>query len=404
MLDGRSIVYYSPSPWYDLWRPQHQLVNVFARSNKVLFVERYPYLRSMLAGFRRGELGWDDLVRPSLESISENLHVYRPTLWACISEHPALRPFSRLSRRFLIGRVLRRLGMSRPIVWFSMPGMIDLCDDIPSASLRLYHVIDEYSGYHGHTAASRRRCERKEKAMMAMADALVVVSEKLHQSKSAFNPHTWLVHNGVDYEGYARSLADPSLRECLRAIPTPRLGYIGLIGEKVDLGLLKALAEGHPEWSLVFLGVVKLDEQAETWQAMRALPNVYLLDPVPASQVPDYVKGFQVGLLPYVLDLQVQNSSPLKLYDYMAAGIPIASIDMPPARLFESLIHVACGLQGFEQAVNAALADTSPERRQARQEIAIQNSWTARVEQLSSLITEQLAGTVHESVHENVMA
>lgn len=399
MLDGRSLVYYSLGPWYDLARPQHQLVSVFARQNKVLFCERYPYLRSTLDSLRRGRPKRADLVHPCLEAVSKTLHVYRPPVWACICGYPGFRSLSRLSRRFFLTRAMRRLGMSYPIVWFSMPGMIELYDDIPSASLRLYHVIDEYAGYHGHTEASRRRLEQNEQAMMAMVDAVVVVSESLYQAKSAFNPHTWVVRNGVDYRRYADCLADPRLPERLEAIPPPRLGYIGLLGEKVDLGLLEALAVDHPEWSLVFLSAVKLDEQAETWQAMRALPNVYLLDPVPASQVPDYVKGFQVGLMPYVADLQVQNSSPLKLYDYMAAGIPIVSVDMPPARRFESLIHLARGPQTFAQAVSAALQDTSPERCRARREVAAQNSWDVRVEQLSGLIEERLASKALKRAH-----
>ena len=391
MLTRQSFVYYSPSPWHDLWRPQHHLAMALSRRNKVLFVERYPHLRSTLACFRQGKLRWADLRIPHLEQISENLHVYRPPLWACISPNPVVRGLSMLSRRFFLGRALRRLGMSHPLVWFSLPGMLELSQDIPSASLKLYHVIDEYSGYHGQTAASRRRLQQKEKEMMALVDVVCVVSEKLYQSKSPFNPHTCMIPNGVDYTSYERSLADPSLPENLRDIPEPRLGYIGLVGEKVDLPMLKQLAESHPQWSLVFLGVVKLDKQADTWRALHALPNVHLLDPVSAPQVPDYVKGFQVGLMPYVLDLQVQNSSPMKMYDYMAAGIPIASIDMPPARPFESLIHLASVPQDFARAVDAALADVSPERRDARRQLAKQHSWDARVEQVLGVIEARLA-------------
>jgi glycosyltransferase involved in cell wall biosynthesis len=286
---------------------------------------------------------------------------------------------------------MRRLGMEEPIVCFSMPAMIELSDDLPSARLRLYHVMDEYSGYRLRVGESRLRLQRNEKKMMALVDLVLVVSEKLYETKSPFNPHTCIIPNGVDYLSYERSLADPRLPQALCEIPEPRLGYIGLVGEKVDVAMLKELAETHPEWSLVFLGVVNLDKQAESWRAMRALPNVHLLDPVPAPQVPDYVKGFQVGLMPYLLDLQVQNSSPLKMYDYMAAGIPIASIDMPPARPFESLICLAEGRQAFARAVGAALADQSPERREARRQLAKQHSWDARVQDLMGVIDARLA-------------
>jgi glycosyltransferase involved in cell wall biosynthesis len=361
-----------------------------SRRTKVLFVERHPYPRTTLASLRHGELGWAELRRPLLERVSDTLSVYRPPLWALDCGAPVLQGSFRACRRGYLRYVLRRLGMEQPIVCFSMPAMISLCNDIPSARLQLYHVMDEYSGYRLRVGESRLRLQRNEEKMLAMVDIVLVVSEKLYDSKSPLNPHTCIIPNGVDYVSYERSLADAVLPENLRDIPEPRLGYIGLVGEKVDVGMLKQLAETHPEWSLVVLGIVNLDKQADTWRALHALPNVHLLEPVPAPQVPDYVKGFQVGLMPYVLDRQVQSSSPLKMYDYMAAGIPIASIDMPPARPFESLIYLADGPQDFERAVVAALADVSSERREARRQLAKQHSWDARVEQLLDVVGARL--------------
>ena len=391
MLTGHNLVYFAPGPWHDLWRPKQQLLSIFARHNKVLFVEPRPHLRSTLADFRQSALGLQDLRRPCLEQLTENLYVYRYPVWAVTSGRPPLRELTRALRRFSIKTTLHRLHMSQPIVWFSQPAMIDMIDDIPSARLRLYHVIDEYSSYSGHTPASRRRIQQVEKKMMSQVDAVVVVSEKLYETKSGFNRHTYVVPNGVNYQAYSTALADPSLPEDLRAIRPPRLGYIGLVDDRLDLGMLRDLAEEHPEWSLVFLGMVRLKKQSETWQTLVALPNVHLLGPVEVSQVPHYVKGFQVGLMPYRSDLFAENCSPLKLYDYLAAGIPIASIEMPPIRPFESCVHIARRPQDFAQAVRAALLDTTPERFQMRRQIAGQHTWEARVEQLSEVIETLLA-------------
>jgi glycosyltransferase involved in cell wall biosynthesis len=155
--------------------------------------------------------------------------------------------------------------------------------------------------------------------------------------------------------------------------------------------MLKELALKNPQWSLVFLGEARISQQAETWQTLLTLPNVHHLGFVEVAQVPYYLKGFQVGLMPYMQNRHAENISPLKLYDYLAAGLPVASLDIPAAREFSSYVHLATSPENFSQAVRDALADTAPERYQARRYVAAQHTWEARVEQLSDLIEIQLA-------------
>jgi len=280
--------------------------------------------------------------------------------------------------------------MSQPIVWFYHPKWLDMVEKFSWARMRLYHVIDEYTSFQGKTPTRRRLVEELEKKMMAQVDAVIVVSSALYEAKSPFNPNTYLVPNGVNYQAYAEALTDPRLPDALQAIKPPRLGYSGLIGDKLDLSMLRDLARDNPEWSLVFLGQVNASQQAETWLSLQAMPNVHYLGSVDWSEVPHYVKGFDVGLMPYVLDRHSETNSPLKLYDYLAAGLPIVSTDIPAAREFSSYLHLANGIRGFSQAVRTALVDTTPERREARRRVAAQHTWEARVEQLSDLIYAQL--------------
>jgi len=361
-------------------------MSVFARQNKVLFIEGRPYLRATLAGLRRGELGRSDLYRSPVRQISENLFVFRYPIWAPISGRFPLNQLTRVARRLCIQNTLRKLKMSQPIVWFSLPDMVDLVKEIPAARLLVYHVVDEYTAYSDHTPSSRRRTEELEKEMMALVDMVVVVSQKLYEAKHPMNPNTYLVPNAVNYQAYTAALADPHLPDDLRAIPPPRLGYSGLIGDRLDLSILKELAQENPDWSLVLLGNARVSQQAANWQALRVLPNVHHLGPVEISQVPHYVKGFQVGLVPYLQNRHTEHTSPLKLYDYLAAGLPIASMDIPAAREFSPYIFLADSPRNFAQAVRSALADTAPERCQARRNMAAQHTWEARVEQLSDLI------------------
>jgi glycosyltransferase involved in cell wall biosynthesis len=388
MLRGHHLVYFGPDTWDGLWRTRQQIMSMFATQNKVLFVEGRPRLRKTLAGFRRGDLGLSDLRRPTVRRISANLHVFRYPLWTPESGRFPLGQLTKIAGRLALRRALRELQAAEPIVWFHRPSMIDLINEVPSPRLLLYHVVDEYTTYGGVTPDGRRRMEEQEKTMMSLVDAVIVVSEKLFGDKRPFNPNTYLVPNGVNYQAFSAALADPQLPDDLWAIRRPRLGYVGLIGSKLNLSMLYELAQQDPEWSLVLVGDVS--RSVEGWQALLAMPNVHHLGPVDGTQVPYYVKGFDVGLMPYEQNRHADYIDPMKLYDYLAAGIPVVSLDIPAVHRFSEHIHIAGTPQDFARAVRAALADTAPERRQARREVAAQNSWEARIEQLSDIIQAQL--------------
>ena len=389
MLTGQDIIYFGDN-WDGVWRNRQQLLSIFARQNKVLFVEKDRHLGPTLARFRRGELGLSDLHRSSIRHISDNLFVFRHPVWAPASGRFPLKQFTQKVRWISLTRAIKRLQISQPIVWYYHPKWLDMVARFSRARLRLYHVIDEYTSYQGKTQARRRLEAELEKKMLAQVDAVFVVSEKLHEAKHPFNNNTYLVPNGVNYQMYSKALATPDLPPELQTIPPPRLGYSGLIGDKLNLDMLQDLAQRNPNWSLVFLGPVNVARQAETWQTLQAMSNVYYLGSVGVTLVPHYVKGFHVGLMPYLQDRHSETISPLKLYDYLAAGLPVASIDIPAAREFSSCIHLASHPQNFSQAVQAALADTTPERHQARRDLAAQHTWEARVEQMSELIQVML--------------
>jgi hypothetical protein len=128
--------------------------------------------------------------------------------------------------------------------------------------------------------------------MTVQVDSVIVVSRKLYEEKQPFNAHTYLVPSGVNYRAYEAAMADPHLPDDLREIRELRLGYIGLIGDKLDLKLLSEMAREHPQWSLILLGGAKVSQQAEHWRALQAMPNVHHLGPISVSQVPHNVKGF----------------------------------------------------------------------------------------------------------------
>ena len=391
IMGPHSMIYFAPGPWQGLWRNRHQLMSRFARlGHKVLFVERRTHLRSAWSAWRNGTVDKAEFQNSLVQQVDENLYVLRYPLWTPVSGRLPLRWVTRTLRARILRHTLQQLGMSNPIVWYSQPSMHDLVHEIPTPKLAIYHVVDEYSAYSGQSAHHSQREQQLEAQMFKLVDAVVVVSQKLFETKSVHHPHTYLVPNGVDFDAYAQALTAPELPADLAGIPSPRIGYSGLIGDRLNLPMLYELAVAHPAWSLVLIGEARLTEQANIWVSLLGLPNVHYLGEKPVAQVPHYLKGFDVGMMPYQQNREAEYISPLKLYDYLAAGAAVASVEIPAIESFRGCIHIAQHAGDFGQAVAAALADGGAEAVAARRAVAAQHTWDARVQQLGGMIEQQL--------------
>jgi glycosyltransferase involved in cell wall biosynthesis len=390
MLKGFDFVYFGPEPWGGLWRNRHQLLTLLAAHNRVLYIEPQRHLRPTLAEWRHGRLGLAAWRWQPLSHIKNGLYVYHHPPFAPVSGLAVLRLITRFLRRRLLQSAARRLHICKPIVWISRPTLTDLCD-VFDARLTIYHVVDEYSAYVNDDPAKQARTRERERDVLGTADMVIVVSASLQAAKSRYNPHTYLLPNGVPYAAYEQRLTgDAPVPAHLAAVPRPRLGYIGLIGDKLDLDLLESVARARPAWSLVFVGALAWEQGAQAWERLVALPNVHYLGQVAAQQVPDYVCGFDVGLMPYRQNRHVQFIDPLKLYDYLAAGKPIVSVPMPALDSFQNQVYAAGTPAEFEVAIDLALREDSPGRILERQRQAAAHSWERRVERLSDFIQARL--------------
>ena len=140
----------------------------------------------------------------------------------------------------------------------------------------------------------------------------------------------------------------------------------------VDLELVAGIAQSRPEWSVAMIGAADVDVER-----LRALPNVHLLGKVPYGELPAFAHGFDVGLIPFVINELTVSVNPLKLLEYLACGLPVVSSDIPEVRKFSPLVEVTSGKDGFLNAIEKGLASDSPERRLERLQVARQSSWSA---------------------------
>ena len=191
--------------------------------------------------------------------------------------------------------------------------------------------------------------------------------------------------NGVDYEFYSKSLTDEmSVPPDMEAIPKPRIGYIGVINEKVDFKLLTYLCKARPDWSIVLVGPVRvqLPEFRERLGELRKQRNCYFLGQKENKQVPSYIKGLDLCMMCYLVNEWTYYGYPLKMHEYLACGKPCISTDLPAVREFQSVVQIAGSAKEWETAIGGLLGKSDRGKEAERIHVAKENSWAARVEQV----------------------
>ncbi len=399
MIEGESILCFAPEPWEHIWRNRHQVMSRLAKRNKVLFVEPRPYLRNVIGDARAGKLSWADFTAPSVAQIQDSLWSYRTPLYAPLSGRYPLNVVLRWLRERHLKATMRRLGFGQPILWLYRPYMADVVGRFDE-KLVIYHIVDKYAAYeaefeHVYDRARRSGVEQAEEALLRAADLVIVTSDSLWKEKRRHNPNTHWVSNAVDYEAFAGAALAPTPPDDAAALRQPIIGYVGAINEKLDYDLLREVALAYPDGSLMMVGPVDLRLDFSGLDKLR-LPNVHFLGAKPVADVARYVACCQACLMPYKLNEWTAHINPLKLYEYLATGRPVISTAIPAVAGFQGegdagrLVRVAADGAAFVRLVGEALAEREGELPRQRMDLAAQNTWDARVEQLSGLIRATL--------------
>lgn len=281
----------------------------------------------------------------------------------------------------LVKRTLRRLGLSSPVVLTTLPHVYPLIGSLPRRAL-IYYCSDDYSHW---PDAERLGIRQAELCLTRNADAVLAVSELLKSRLEQLRACTYFPH-AVDFEHFA-STAHRTMPQSIATIPAPRIGFFGLIYEKIDFDLIMQLARSCPDASIVLIGPL-----AYCPDELHQIKNIHLLGPVPYSALPDYLAGLKVLMLPYrARDAMIQQSSPLKLRECLATGKPTVCVDVPEAHRFRPHVQIGQCADQFIGHVRDALASSEQETKKESRRLAVSTAtWEHRAVELEKVIGELL--------------
>jgi glycosyltransferase involved in cell wall biosynthesis len=376
--------------WADNWQVHQQLATTLsAQGARVLFVENtgvrpptwadVPRIRRRLANWARSPRGQS--------TGGDRLTVYAPL----VLPWPYSRLATGLNRHLLEARVRRwrRRDPTRDLVlWTFLP--TPLTGALIRAlrpRLTVYHCVDDL----GSTSPAARRITTSEIALLRTADLVFVTSEGLRARAMRYRTQVALLPSAVDIEMFERARDDPgAVPPDLRSLPRPVVGFIGEVKRWVDQELLRTAAQRLPGVSFVLLGPVRTDIAR-----LGSVANVHVLGARPHAQIPAYLRGFDVALIPYAVSPYTNHVHPAKLHEYLAMGLAVVSTPLPEiARLnaeHGELVTVAAGTEAFCAAIQEALDGTDAVAGARRVAVARANSWTVRFAVISNLLEAALA-------------
>jgi glycosyltransferase involved in cell wall biosynthesis len=381
-LQGRDIVCVGFADWdTDLWTNQHHLMARLAAQNRVLFVESL--------GLRRPQLAARDLrrivrrLRSGLQPprARDGLHVLSPLVLPMHGNRYARALNARLLPA-LVKRATRRLGMSRPILWSYVPQAEILLETL-DPSLVVYHCVDDIAAHERIDTDSFRAAEAR---LAGRADLVLASAPELVRRMRRLSDNVMEAPNVADTDLFATALEPGEVDPALAALPRPRLLFTGAISAiKLDIELLGELARARPDWTLALVGPVGLGDPHTDVSALAREPNVHLLGKRSYEQLPAVLRGADIGLIPYVRSELTDSIFPMKVYEYLAAGLPVIATPLPALAGLEE-VSSASDAASMIGLIESELAADDLERRAERSRKAHAHSWEQRLQDIAEAI------------------
>lgn len=310
------------------------------------------------------------------------MKIYRPSVM--------IKMMSRI-RRYLVKRAVERLKGNENheiVTYITHPSMMEYFNTYKKA-IKIYNPYDKFSEF-GIDAEINRKIEEIESEFVPKFDVVLCPHYQMVKFYKRFNTNTVLFPHGVDFEHYSKATRRETIVAVdIARIKRPIVGYAGVINERMDSDVLKYILKTRPDWSIVMIGPKRSDKRTEVmFDALMKFPNFSWLGYRDSDTLPNYLKNFDVGIIPYKVEKWVKwSSNPLKLHMYMAAGIPAVTCALDNIERTYDSTYVARELNEWIVKIQAALDENKEEGiKDIRLLQASNNDWNLRVNFLLEML------------------
>jgi glycosyltransferase involved in cell wall biosynthesis len=396
-MHGETILCVANRVWNSLWRDSQNIMSRIAQQNRVLYLEpgRDPDKPALAEMWRN----LPNFVNPRTQILHKNLIIIQTPSTLPVMRRHLPRPMLQITTPCIawintqilikhIRRIMKSYNVQAPILWLYSPYDINLVGKF-NEKISCYYNYDEHSDFLPNRHV-QNLLHKFDNQLTSLVNVVFATSRSQYQRRLVFNTNTYFIPNGVDFDLFNRALMNGQpLPIDIAALKRPIIGFAGYLGYYIDTELLLRVAKTFPECSLALVGPDELPETAVREQ-LRAQPNVFLLGRKNLEQLPDYLKGFDVALIPYLLEGHVLSAYPMKLQEYLAAGRAVVAVNLQELKPYRHVVRIAETHDEFIELIREALHEHDPEAIAARVAVARDNTWDQRVDEIYHILRHHL--------------
>jgi len=390
-MSDQNFIIFSSIDWTTHWQLHHQLtVSLVSAGNRVLFVEN--------TGVRSVNLNDIGRLSDRISNWKKGVHGFSSIDGnKLISYSPILLPFpySRLSLfinnkifNLSLSRWIKASGFDNPVVISFLPTpLIQSAIKSINPALSIYYCANNMA----ESSISASRVRQYEDYFFKKVDIVFTAAYVIQERAKKFSKKVFYFPPGIDFDKFEIALKDnKDIPADLKNIARPIIGYIGTLGRVLDQELLCALADQCSDFTIVLIG-----PKYTNINALEAKSNIVFLGMKPHNQLPYYIKGFDVGIVPYICNDFTEGVYPSKLNEYLAMGIPAVSTNLREVReskkVYGKAAVITSNTSEFIKAVRSLIGEKNVDsRKKQRIKIAKANSWESRFKELLKTIEGEL--------------
>ena len=384
MIKNKDIIIIGSIDWKTNWQTQHRLVtSLVKQNNRVLYIENTGIRTAKISDLSRIKdriSNWSKSAKGFTEK-KRNLFIFSPIVFP----FPFIKFFYYINLfivNFLLSNWFKTLKFKNDILISFLPTPLSYeIKNLVNANTNIYYCANEMKGINN----SNKKIDELEKLFFKESDTSFVISSNLKKKASRFTKEVFLLPAGVELNKFKLN----SVKKTMPVKGKPIIGYIGAVTDVFDINLLEFLSKNNPKLNFVIIGRIYVNVEK-----LKDIANVFFLGEIKHNKLPSYLKGFDVGIIPYKVNNFTNSVYSCKLNEYLAMGIPVVSTNLNETKIYnknyKSVINIGSTYKSFSYKIKECLVNNSKNKIINRISAARKNSWESRLAYFNEIVNYRI--------------
>lgn len=395
------IICFGYNDWGEIPKSTQMHMSNFSKNNQftnILYINSEIWISDLIRNLWGKMFQKDNILNAIFQKITKidsKIMIYTPIHYIPLARsYKYLFKIDKFLTLFFLKRIMNSRKLENVIFFINRPLDIDTYSNfISRGMLKCFWWSDDWSEF--NQGKLKNSVFLKEKTLkncfhyVSKSDVVFVVSERLFNLAKAKNKEVYIIPNATNYELFSKvALPETEIASEVKNISKPILGYIGLLNDRIAYDYIEACLYKHPEWNFIFLGPAT--DSHSPPKSIIDSKNCYFIGAKSQKRLPNYMRVFDVCLIPHKLNKAVLAMNPIKIYEYLATGKSIVTTNVPGVEKFKYLIKIAENKEQFIQYIEESLNEKNEELRYKRQEVAKLNSWEIRSDSMLRIMNNRM--------------